>query len=47
MIALNAGAALYISGIAKDIEDGIDLAFATMNSGKALETLDMYVAASK
>ena len=47
MIALNAGAALYISAIAKDIEDGIDLAFATMNSGKALETLDMYVAASK
>ena len=47
MIALNAGSALYISGIAKDIEDGIDLAFATMNSGKALETLDMYVAASK
>ena len=47
MIALNAGAALYISGIAKDIEDGIGLAFATMNSGKALETLDMYVAASK
>ena len=47
MIALNAGSALYISGIAKDIEDGIDLAFVTMNSGKALETLDMYVAASK
>ena len=47
MIALNAGSALYISGIAKGIEDGIDLAFATMNSGKALETLDMYVAASK
>ena len=47
MIALNAGSALYISGIAKDIEDGIGLAFATMNSGKALETLDMYVAASK
>ena len=47
MIALNAGSALYISGIAKDIKDGIDLAFATMNSGKALETLDMYVAASK
>ena len=47
MIALNAGAALYISGIAKDIEVGFVLAFATMNSGKALETLDMYVAASK
>ena len=47
MIALNAGSALYISGITKDIKDGIDLAFVTMNSGKAVETLDMYVAASK
>lgn len=47
MIALNAGSALYISGIAKDIKDGIDLAFATMYSGKAAETLAMYVDSSK
>lgn len=47
MIALNAGSALYISGIAKDIKDGIDLAYATMHSGKAAETLAMYVDSSK
>lgn len=47
MIALNAGSALYISDIAKDIKDGIDLAFATMHSGKAAETLAMYVDSSK
>ena len=40
IILLNTGALLYISGIAKDIEEGIKLAKEAIESGKARETLN-------
>ncbi len=46
MIALNAGAALYIANKAISISDGVELAFDLMNSGKAAEKLNAYVNAS-
>ena len=46
MIALNAGAALYIADKVISISDGVELAFDLMNSGKAAEKLNAYVNAS-
>ena len=46
MIALNAGAALYIANKVTSINDGVELAFDLMNSGKAAEKLNAYVNAS-
>ena len=46
MIALNAGAALYIANKVTSISDGVELAFDLMNSGKAAEKLNAYVNAS-
>ena len=46
MIALNAGAALYIANKAISISDGVELSFDLMNSGKAAEKLNAYVNAS-
>ena len=43
MIALNAGAGLYLAGKVNTIADGVELALYLMNSGKASETLDKYV----
>ena len=39
-ILLNSGALIYISGIAKDIKEGIDIAKKTIEDGKARETLE-------
>ena len=39
-VALNAGAVLYISGKAKTIKDGYDMAVHSIESGKALEKLE-------
>ena len=36
MVALNAGAALYISNITSTMAEGIELAIKTIHSGKAL-----------
>jgi anthranilate phosphoribosyltransferase len=38
--ALNAGAALYVSGIAASLEEGVELARATLASGAAAEKLE-------
>ena len=38
--ALNAGAALYVSGIAATLEEGVELARATLASGAAAEKLE-------
>lgn len=43
VVLLNAGAALYVAGLAEDMAAGIDLARTTLNSGKALKALDDFV----
>jgi anthranilate phosphoribosyltransferase len=45
-VLLNAGAALYIAGKADTIAQGVALAAQTIDSGKAAQTLDAYIAAS-
>ena len=44
---LNAGAALYIGGKAKNFAEGVDFAKNLIDSGKALETLQNYVVISQ
>lgn len=39
-ILLNSGALIYISGIAKDIKEGINIAKKTIESGKAKDVLE-------
>ena len=46
MIALNSGAALYISNIVSKINDGVEMAFELMNNGKAAKKLADYVKVS-
>ncbi|MDO4175258.1 MAG: anthranilate phosphoribosyltransferase [Eubacteriales bacterium] len=46
VVLMNAGCALYISGKAASIADGIQLAAETIDSGKAMATLNAYIAAS-
>lgn len=46
VVLMNAGAALYISGKAASIADGIKLAAEMIDSGKAMATLEAYIAAS-
>ena len=46
MIAMNSGAALYISRIVESINDGVELAFELMNNGMASNKLAEYVRAS-
>lgn len=46
IILINAGAALYISGKAASIADGVKLAAEMIDSGKAMATLNAYIAAS-
>ena len=46
MIALNAGAGLYVARETESIADGIELAFDLMNSGKAADKLAAYVRVS-
>lgn len=43
IVALNAGASLYVSGIAGSLADGVDLAFETIASGAARARLDAFV----
>ena len=46
MIALNAGAALYLAKIVNSIADGIELSFELMNNGMAADKLASYVRVS-
>lgn len=46
MIAMNSGAALYISRIVESINDGVELAFELMNNGMASNKLAEYVRVS-
>ena len=43
MIALNAGAALYLAGKADSIADGVEMSFTLMNNGMAADKLAAYV----
>ena len=43
---MNAGAALYIGGKAKNMKEGIALAAELIDSGKALETLQKLIEVS-
>ena len=45
-VLLNAGASLYIAGKAETLRDGIELAAALIDSGKAAETLDRFIEVS-
>ena len=47
IVALNAGAALYVAGVADSIGDGIARARAAVASGAALSRLDEFVAATR
>ncbi|WBW50020.1 anthranilate phosphoribosyltransferase [Peptoniphilus equinus] len=46
VVLMNAGAALYIGGKAKSMKDGVALAAAIIDSGKALETLNKLIEVS-
>lgn len=47
IVAYNAGAALYVAGIAEDIADGIARARAAIASGAAKAKLEAYIAATR
>ena len=42
MIALNAGAAIYVSGIAQTLEEGIETAKDLIGSGQAKSKLEQF-----
>lgn len=46
IVLLNAGASLMVEGSARDIKEGIEIAKDAINSGKALEKLEMIVKVS-
>ena len=46
-MALNAGTALYASGVAASIEDGLAKARATIASGAAMAKLEQFVAVTR
>jgi anthranilate phosphoribosyltransferase len=47
IVAINAGAALYVSGQAKSIADGLEKAKAAMRSGAALAKMKQFIEISK
>jgi len=47
IVCLNAGATLYVAGVAKDISSGIALAKAAISSGAARQKLDAFIAATQ
>ena len=44
IVALNAGAAIYVSGLADSLEQGVDKALAVIASGAARRKVDELVA---
>jgi anthranilate phosphoribosyltransferase len=47
IVALNAGAALYVAGVAESIDTGVDLARETIASGAARAKLEAFVTATR
>ena len=47
MVAANAGAALYVSGVAESLIEGVELARQAINSGAARAKLEELIAATK
>jgi len=47
IVCLNAGATLYVAGVAKDIKSGIALAQHAISSGAARQKLSAFVAATQ
>jgi anthranilate phosphoribosyltransferase len=47
IVLLNAGAALYVGGLAKDLQGGVELARKSIASGAARKTLDAWVSRSR
>jgi anthranilate phosphoribosyltransferase len=47
IVCLNSGAALYAAGVVDSIDDGIELARATIASGAAHEKMRVFVAATR
>lgn len=43
IVLLNAGSALYTIGAAKDMQEGIEMARQSIDSGKAIEKLDQFI----
>lgn len=46
-IVLNAGVGCYVYGLTSSIEEGCELARATLNSGKAAELLEKWISTSQ
>ncbi len=46
-VALNAGAALYVSGKVETVREGYELALIALEQGKGIETLDLWVTTSQ
>ncbi len=47
IVALNAGAGIYVSGLADTLAHGIELAIASIDSGKALSAKQAYITATQ
>jgi anthranilate phosphoribosyltransferase len=47
IVCLNAGATLYVAGVAKDIASGVAMAKSAISSGAARQKLDAFVAATQ
>jgi anthranilate phosphoribosyltransferase len=47
VILLNAGAAVYVSGRAKTLEEGVRLAGESIESGAATEALESFIRATR
>ena len=47
IVCLNAGATLYVAGVAKDIVSGVEMAKIAITSGSARKKLDAFVAATQ
>ena len=44
IVAFNAGASIYVAGLAESLADGVKKALATLASGAARKKLDQFVA---
>ena len=47
IVVLNAGAGIYVSGLAKDLQQGVTMASESIDSGSAKQALENYVSATQ